>query len=91
MKVSHDAANDVLYVRREGAAIHRSRTCLHDDWVILGCDAEGAVVGATVTGASELSPPVWESALYRNAMPSDVWDAVHAWLAARGAATGAGG
>jgi len=86
VNVSHDATNDVLYVKREGASVHRSRTCLHDDWVILSCNAEGAIVGATVISASALSPPLWESALYRDAMPEDVWNAVRGWLADRAAA-----
>lgn len=83
MTTTYDARNDVLYVLREGASIHRSRECLHDDYTVLGLDASGAVVGVTVLDATHVTPSLWESELFRGAMPGDVWALARAWFTER--------
>lgn len=83
MSTAYDAANDVLYVLREGASIHRSRSCPHDDYTVLGADASGAIVGLTLLFASDMTLTLWQSELFRGAMPPDVWQLAATWFADR--------
>jgi len=81
--VNYDPDADVLYVRRIGVSIHRSKEAEHDGYLILNMDSQGEVVGAQLLSARQMPASFWATHPDRGAMPSDILGAIDTWIDTR--------
>jgi len=76
-----DRANSVLYVKRKGASIARSRESDHDGELVLNLDVNGTVVGVQLLSVGGLPWSVWLNHPDRSKLPNELREDMDAYLA----------
>lgn len=71
----------MLYVKRKGASIARSRESAHDNELVLNLDVNGTVVGVQLLSVGGLPWSVWLNHPDRGSLPNELRDDLDAYLA----------
>ncbi len=77
--IKYDAGADVLYVRRDGATIHRSKEAEHDGYLVLNMNSQSEVVGVQLLCAKEMPATTWHEHPDKERIPLDIFNAVEDW------------
>lgn len=83
VRLKHDDQHDVLYARRDGARIAKSREAPGDGYLILNLDEQGSIVGVQFMFPTDLSAEEWAGHPDRQSLPHDIDSVLNAWFAAR--------
>lgn len=81
VRLTIDDIQDVLYAKRDGGIVKKSREAPHDGYLILNFGPDGAIVGIQVVEARGMVPEEWRRHPDRGLVPPDILEAVDRWFA----------